>query len=61
MLPLRRNARLTAEKMFSPAVSGAFYDPFYERVAKESLSSRPERGALDVSSPTIAELADQLV
>ncbi|WP_340692657.1 glycosyltransferase family 4 protein [Hyphomonas sp.] len=60
ILPLRRNARLTAEKMFSPTVSGAFYDPFYERIAKESLSSRPERGPLDVSSPTIAELADQL-
>jgi len=60
MLPLRRNARLTAEKMFSPAVSAAFYDPFYERVAAESLSSRPERGPLDVSSPTIAELVGQL-
>jgi hypothetical protein len=61
MLPLRRNARLTAEKMFSPTVSGAFYDPFYERIAAESLSTRPERGPLDVSSPTIAELAGQLV
>lgn len=60
LLPLRRNARLTAEKMFAPGVSGAFYDPFYERVAAETLSSRPQCGPLDVSSPTISDIADQL-
>ncbi|MEH6696254.1 MAG: glycosyltransferase family 4 protein [Hyphomonas sp.] len=60
LLPLRRAARLTAEKMFSPAVSGAFYDPFYERVAAEKLSTDPKNGPLDVSSPTISDIEDQL-
>ena len=60
MLPLRRAARLTAEKMFSPAVSGAFYDPFYDRVASEQSSTDPKNDPLDVSSLTISDIEDQL-
>ena len=60
LLPLRRAARLTAEKMFSPAVSGAFYDPFYDRVASEKPSTDPKNDPLDVSSPTISDIEDQL-
>lgn len=60
MLPLRHNARLTAEKMFSPTVSRDFYDPFYDRIATEDTSTLPELSPLDVSSPTISDLAKQL-
>jgi glycosyltransferase involved in cell wall biosynthesis len=56
LLQMRRYARLTAERMFAPDVSTAFYDPFYERVAAEDVRTKPVRHALDVSSPTVKDI-----
>ena len=57
LLKMRKASRFTAEQMFAPAVSAAFYDDFYERVAKESVRSEPKLDpALDVSSPTVHDL-----
>jgi len=52
MAPLRREARRTAEIMFSAEPAGAFLDALYDRVALER-AGEPARldPALDVSSP----------
>jgi glycosyltransferase involved in cell wall biosynthesis len=52
LMPLRREARRTAEQMFASAPAGDFLDGLYERVASEG-TSQPARidPAFDVSSP----------
>ena len=57
LLRMRKAARFTAEQMFAPGVSAAFYDDFYERVAKEGTRTDPVCDPeLDVSSPTVGDL-----
>lgn len=48
---LRRQARLTAERMFSAAQQGALWDDLYERAAREPVSDPASTGPEDVSSP----------
>ncbi|MFN4102434.1 MAG: glycosyltransferase family 4 protein, partial [Pararhodobacter sp.] len=59
---LRRQARLTAERMFSAAQQGALWDDLYERVAREPLTEPAAAGPEDVSSPgNIRELVRDMV
>lgn len=49
---MRRNARLTAEQMFSASSQSPLWDDLYDRVAAEDLNSRPFADpAIDISSP----------
>ena len=49
---MRRNARLTAERMFSAATQSPLWDDLYDRVAAEDLSAAPIADpAIDISSP----------
>jgi len=58
LMPLRREARRTAERMFASQAAGEFFDALYDRVALET-TREPALAdpALDISSPRYSEWA----
>lgn len=55
LVQMRRKARATVERLFSPEASAAFWDDAYERWVEEPIESVPKNGPLDTDVPSLIE------